>query len=366
MKTLKWMYLLAVIVTGGCSDSIKIDLSGLNFEPDQVFVANTEGHNVVRYASVTGVFRGVFIQPKSGGLFAPGSMTLGADADGDGERDFYISSGDRPGVLGGERGSAILRYSGVSGAFLDALVIDDPSTADLDETGGLHRPFGFEFGPDGMLYVASFLSDQILRYDGETGVFIDVFASGNAQPGGVNGPSGLLFGPDGALYVTTQGSVAVEGEPDFSLGLPSQVLRFDVSTRSSVVFASPEPAAESGGVVRLSDLKINPTNGDLYVSDFAGGVLRYELGSATLVDRISTNYTGTQPSNNFVGGLAFGGNDDLFVTGFDHRDGANNVGAILKFNPETGSSIGPEPFIGPDSRLARPMSVLFKEARVGE
>ncbi|MEB3282313.1 MAG: hypothetical protein VKK42_25680 [Lyngbya sp.] len=117
---------------------------------------------------------------------------------------------------------------------------------------GLFRPYGAAFGPDGYLYVSSFLSDEILRFDGMTGAFVDVFASGNGQPGGLNGPNDLLFGPDGRLYVTTQGSVATNGQPDFTAGLPSQVLRFDITTKTSTIFAEPTPSPDSFGFLTYS------------------------------------------------------------------------------------------------------------------
>src|SRR5262245_11677339 len=40
--------------------------------------------------------------------------------------------------------------------------------------GGLIEPEGIAFGPDGNLYVSS-RSDEVLRYDGTKGKFIDVF-----------------------------------------------------------------------------------------------------------------------------------------------------------------------------------------------
>ena len=81
-------------------------------------------------------------------------------------------------------------YDGKSGDFIEVLVQDDPATPKIDESGGLLSAHGLLFGPDGNLYVASFGTDEVLRYDDETGDFIDVFVNaGN----GLNGPTALLF-----------------------------------------------------------------------------------------------------------------------------------------------------------------------------
>ncbi|MEM8861578.1 MAG: choice-of-anchor Q domain-containing protein, partial [Chloroflexota bacterium] len=42
-------------------------------------------------------------------------------------------------------------------------------------SGGLDKPSDISFGPDGHFYVLSGATDEILRYDGQTGAFIDVF-----------------------------------------------------------------------------------------------------------------------------------------------------------------------------------------------
>jgi sugar lactone lactonase YvrE len=329
-----------------------------------MLVANTRGNNVVAYDAVTGDFLAEVIPPQSGGLFAPDTMVLGPDGNGDGVQDLYISSGNLPAFPSGVGASSVLRYDGLSGEFIDRFVADDPSTADVDETGGLYRPYGIAFGPDGLLYVSSFLSDQILRYDANTGAFVDVFASGNRESGGLNGPNGLLFDPNGTLYVTTQGSVAVEGEPDFSLGLPSQVLAFNINTGESTVLLTPDPSPSSFGFVSLLGLALGP-NGLLYVSDFANDILVVQPQTGALLDRLATNYTGTTPSSNFIGGVSVDDAGVLFTVGFNNQN-AGDVGAILRFNALTGEPFPSEGnsdalLTSPDPRLVRPIGILVLE-----
>ncbi|XWK88369.1 MAG: hypothetical protein U7127_30005 [Phormidium sp.] len=332
--------------------------------PETFLVGNTRGNNVVRFDAKTGSFLGEFITAGSGGLFAPDNIIVGPDGNNDGISDLYITSGNKPANSTEQGASGILRFDGRTGAFIDRFVSDNLNTPNIDETGGLLRPYGSAFGPDGKLYVSSFLTDQILRYDGTTGQFIDVFARGNQQPGGLNGPNGMIFGPDGFLYVTTQGSVARNGEPDFSAGLPSQVLRYDIKTGDSRVIASPQAAPNGNNFVSLLGLAFGPNDGLLYVSDFANDIRKYNVQTGEMLGVISTNYTGTNSTNNFTGGLTFAGDGNLYTVGFDYREGANNIGAILGFNPVTGAKI-PAPnnpnsntFVPPDPTLNRPVGIL--------
>ena len=330
-------------------------------------VGNSRGNNVLRFDGNTGNFLGEFIPPGSGGLSNPDTIVFGPDGNGDDKSDIYVASGDKPGNSAEPTASAVLRYDGITGAFIDKFVGDDPNTA-ADETGGLFRPYGLAFDPDGNFYVSSFLSDQILRYNGKTGQFIDVFASGNQQAGGLNGPNGLLFAPDGNLYVTTQGSVARDGKADFSASFPSQVLRYNPQTRQSSIFASPDPSPRSQGFTSLLGMAIGPADGDLYVSDFANDIRRYNLKTGELVKVLSTNYTDTSPSSNYLGSLAFSPIGNLFVVGFDNRANANSAGAVLRYNGKTdeplpisgnpGSS-NSSIFVPPDSKLQRPIGIAF-------
>ena len=330
-------------------------------------VSNSSGNNVLRFDGNTGNFLGEFIPPGSGGFFNPDQIVFGPDGNGDDKSDIYVSSGDKPGNSGEATASAVLRYDGITGAFIDKFVGDNPNTA-ADETGGLSRPYGLAFGPDGNFYVSSFLSDQILLYNGKTGQFIDVFASGNQQAGGLNGPNGLLFAPDGNLYVTTQGSVARDGKADYSASFPSQVLRYNPQTGQSSIFASPDPSPRSQGFTSLLGMAIGPADGDLYVSDFANDIRRYNLKTGELVKVLSTNYTDTSPSSNYLGSLDFSPIGNLFVVGFDNRANANAAGAVLRYNGKTdeplpisgnpGSS-NSSIFVPPDSKLQRPIGIAF-------
>ncbi len=276
-----------------------------------VFIGNTNGNNIVEVDEVTGSLLGEFIAPFSG-FESPDTLIYGPDGN------IYVSSGTTQAT------SAIYRFDGQTGALIDKFA----------SGGGLFRPYGIAFGPDGLLYVSSFRSDQIFRYSATTGAFVDVFAQRDGTDAGLNGPNGLLFGPDGKLYVTTQGSVA-DSNGNLTFSFSSQVLRYDIATGSSEVFVpQPAPFPTSFGFVSFLGLAVGPQDGDLYVSDFANGIRRYDFATGAELAVLDTNYTGTTPSSNFVGSLAFGPNDDLYSVGFNT---STTIGSLFKFDAATGS-----------------------------
>ncbi len=201
----------------------------------------------------------------------------------------------------------ILRYNGQTGAFIDVFA----------QGGGMARPYGAAFGPDGNLYVASFRSDQILRYNGSTGAFLDVFAQGNGTAAGLlNGPNDLLFGPGGALFVTTQGSVA-NGSGGISYLFDSQVLRYNTSTGVGQVFApQPVPTPNGGGYISMLGLQMGP-DGRLYTSDYAGGIRSYDALSGALLQTIDTGALFTPGGATTIGNFAFGADGDLYASVFN-------------------------------------------------
>lgn len=83
----------------------------------------------------------------------------------------------------------VLRYNAETGAFIEVFVSE-----------GLNGPNYLIFGPDGDLYISNHGADSVGRYDGQTGKFMDVFVTEGG--GGLVTPASLVFGPDGHLYVS--------------------------------------------------------------------------------------------------------------------------------------------------------------------
>jgi sugar lactone lactonase YvrE len=320
-----------------------------------LLIGNSASNNIVLFDEITGSFLGNFTTPGNGGLIDPDDLTFGPNGV------LYVSVGGNSGLNLLDptypQNSAVLRFSR-SGEFLGVAASGN----------GLTRPYGTAIGPDGYLYVASFRTNQILRFNPQTGAFIDVFASDNngglGSPNGLNGPNGLLFGPDGSLYVTTEGTANdVNGNLVFSY--PSQVLRYTpqqvagtIPSTTPTVFANqPTPLPDTFGFVSLLGLALAPDGQSIYVSDFAGGVRQYSL-TGTLLNTISTNYTGTNPSNNFIGGLTFGTgatSSNLYTIGFNFTN--NNIGSVLQLTNAQGSATTYTGTTYTSSSLVRPIGV---------
>lgn len=159
-----------------------------------------------------------------------------------------------------ESDNQVIRIDPETMANLGAFVEDDLVTPQ-DESGGLSGPTGAIFGPDGHLYVASFNTDEILRFDGATGAFLDVFVT--AGLGTLNGPdAGIAFGPDGHLYVPSYWNnrvVHYDGESGADLGI--------------VISAQPSGLSRPRAVVFHEGLMYVASSGN-------GRILRYELTGA--------------------------------------------------------------------------------------
>jgi sugar lactone lactonase YvrE len=143
------------------------------FGPDgNLYVASFANDRVLQYDGATGAFRKRFVDSGVSPLNGPDAgMVFGSDGR------LYVPSFNN---------DRVLLYDGLSGDYLG--VFADGGT-------GLSRPRDLKFR-GGLLYVSSWGSDEILRYD-PVGNLVDVFAV-TAEP------TGLAFGPhDGDLYVTS-------------------------------------------------------------------------------------------------------------------------------------------------------------------
>ncbi len=85
-----------------------------------------------------------------------------------------------------------MRYDGTSGAFVGVFA----------SGGGLGASQGVLFGPDGNLYAAAQTNNKIVRYNGTTGALIGDFAT----TGGLTTPTYMTFLPEpGTLTLLSLG-----------------------------------------------------------------------------------------------------------------------------------------------------------------
>ena len=113
------------------------------------------------------------------------------------------SEGPPPFILGK------LRAYSKEGEFIAELA----APPDGPGSGVLFHPRSVVIGPDGLLYVSnapnppppdgSGLGGQVLRYEPKSRKFKGYFVTSDANYADFNVPDGLTFGPDGNLYVTS-------------------------------------------------------------------------------------------------------------------------------------------------------------------
>ena len=85
----------------------------------------------------------------------------------------------------------VLEYDGSTGVFDTTFVTSG--------SGGLSKPLDLVFGPNGNLFVVT-INNSVLEYNGSTGAFVTTFVASGS--GGLNVALGLTFGPNGNLFVT--------------------------------------------------------------------------------------------------------------------------------------------------------------------
>ncbi|HUN82411.1 MAG TPA: hypothetical protein VMV81_12985 [Phycisphaerae bacterium] len=259
----------------------------------ELWASGYNSNQVHRYDAATGAFLGTF--GPGGDLHGTQAITLGPDGL------LYVCS---------EEAQKVLRYDRHTLAYIDEFIFNDPSTPQ-DETGGLNGPTAALFGPDGNLYVLSFNSNSVIRYNGVTGAYIDTFIPTGS--GALNGPdAGSVFGPDGNLYIASY--------------FGRRILRYNGTTGLFIdIFINSGSGQASLANPRCvlfrsccSDVLVN--------SEGLNKVLRYDATTGTFLNRIV-------PSVSTPTGIAIGPDRNLYVSSI-------NDNTVHKYDGQTGAALG--------------------------
>ena len=170
------------------------------FGPDGNMYVNGPG-GVARFDGTTGDFIDSFVPPIS---------DLGGIVFGPDENLYLLSRDVLPRSFHSDCDQVcVLRFDGRTGRFIDVFAQFDPAT----------RVDMLVFGPDGDLFLAGRQSG-VLRIDGASGAFLGEFV----PKGDWSSLAGVTFGPGGDLLVTTH----------YNLQNVAKILRFDGLTGGSL------------------------------------------------------------------------------------------------------------------------------------
>ena len=260
------------------SDEIKSPTDIVLLNNSTLFVANYGESNILEFNLTDGEVS-IFAQ-KLSGISRPTGLAISPD----GQSLFVSSSTD----------DVILKYflfdiitesqvnyvdkNGVPRTFNQTFT--NATKGDLDllfvnstNKGTLQNPMDIEFGPDDGLYVASFDTNEILKWD-KFGNHLGVFGDTNKEKSKLEGPSSLTFSPDGkSLYVSSVGT--------------SSILHYNGATGAFIGTLSDETTINPDGVAVGKDGNLFVSNrgtneileyGELkvkyYISDWTSGTNR--------------------------------------------------------------------------------------------
>jgi len=238
----------------------------------------------------------------------------------------------------------------VSGYYSTVHVFDACSGAflrDLDPAGRIKGAQAVRLGPDGLVYVTSEMSQQILRYRNDTLEFVDVFAT---LPGA--DPTGFAFGPGGDVYVAAfgtndvrrlsaagtaldvpvaAGAAGLQGPDNGITFAPDGNLYVPGYYSNNVIRHDPRTGTTTVAVARGAQ-KLGNTRG-LLPEPGGGGLLITGEGSHQLLrlDLLSGNVTVMNGNLNSPTGLAFGVDGSLLVL---------ERNTVRKLDPATGAVTG--------------------------
>jgi len=198
--------------------------------------------------------------------------------------DFYISSFGT---------NQLMRFDENSGAFLGVV-------ADVN------GPFASQIGFEGDLFVSSHNTGEVLRFDSITGASKGVFIK--AHEGGLTNPTAPNFGPDGKVYVGDLAS--------------NRVLRYDRDGKFLDVFADEATSDLSGPFMMTFDDKTM-----FIASGYANSILRYDLKTKEYMGKFASGEGLSLPV-----GLEFGPDGNIYTS-------SANSDEVFRFDGRTGEFI---------------------------
>jgi uncharacterized protein (TIGR03437 family) len=187
---------------------------GIAFQNGNLFLSSENMNQVLQY-SLSGTLLGVFANDST--ISSPREIVFGADGN------LYLSM-----VASGPATNGVLQINGTTGALIRVFA-----------NTGLNYPRGLAFGPDGNLYVANGDGNDVVRFSGSTGVYMDIFSNG----GVLSFPSGVAFTPrvvppPPTINSAVNGASFVSG---ISPGALATIFGKNLSSAQGVVLASSAP-----------------------------------------------------------------------------------------------------------------------------
>lgn len=196
-------------------------------------------------------------------------------------------------------GDAVLRYNGVTGQFIDVFAQGREQRID--------RPSSVRLGPSGHVYLAGFGRGDVVRYDVASGLMKDIFYWDTTL---LEEPVELMFRGEELLVLggDTQNAVVLdrEGHAVRELGYPLMRASHDfvLSLDESTVYVATEQHPELGTSVQAWDV--------------ASGTLLRSFGTSGEVAMAM--------------GIALRDNGQLYVCDYERHQ-------IVRFDPATGSAL---------------------------